>query len=153
MLQNKGSGGRQTVHYTETEVVATTIVQWQFHIIHKHGIVWQISNVQQSSTTILYCNARIILPKPDELHLLCGDFSFHIVCIVETWLDDFVRDNELIISSYFLVRLNSKASSYLQRPWGAAIPSSGTFTNSQFELRMSWNSVRSKFPLLCITLL
>ena len=33
---------------------------------------------------ILYCNARIILPKPEELHLLCGDLSFHIVCIVET---------------------------------------------------------------------
>ena len=24
------------------------------------------------------------IPKPDELHLLCGDLSFHIVCIVET---------------------------------------------------------------------
>jgi len=33
---------------------------------------------------ILYCNARIILPKPDELHLPCGDLSFLIVCIVET---------------------------------------------------------------------
>ena len=55
---------------------------------------------------ILYCNARIILPKHDELHLLCSDLSFHILCIVETWLD-FVLDNELIISSYFLVRLNS----------------------------------------------
>jgi len=35
---------------------------------------------------ILYYNARIIiiiLPKPDELYLLCGDLSFHIVCIVE----------------------------------------------------------------------
>jgi len=56
---------------------------------------------------ILYCNARIILPKPDELHLPCSDLSFRIVCIVETWLDDFVLHNELTISSYFLVRLNS----------------------------------------------
>ena len=46
----------------------------------------------------LYCNARIILPKPDELHLLCGDLSLHIVCIVETWLAHFLLDNELTIS-------------------------------------------------------
>jgi len=33
---------------------------------------------------ILYCNVRIILPKLNELHLLCRDLFFHIVCIVET---------------------------------------------------------------------
>ena len=36
------------------------------------------------------------------MHLLCGDLSFHIVYIVETWLDDSVPDNELAISSYSL---------------------------------------------------
>jgi len=51
---------------------------------------------------ILNYNVRIILPKLNELHLLCGDLSFHIVYIVETWLDDSVLDNELAISSYSL---------------------------------------------------
>jgi len=37
---------------------------------------------------ILYYNVWIILPKLDELHLLCGDLPFHAVCIVGTWLDD-----------------------------------------------------------------
>jgi len=45
---------------------------------------------------------RIILPKLNEFHLLCGDPSFHIVYIVETWFDDPVLDNELTISSYSL---------------------------------------------------
>ena len=51
----------------------------------------------------LYYNGRTILPKRDELHLLYGDLSFHVV-IMETWLDDSVLDNELTISSYSLVR-------------------------------------------------
>ena len=33
-------------------------------------------------------NVWIILPKLDELHLLCGDLPFHTACIVGTWLDD-----------------------------------------------------------------
>ena len=51
---------------------------------------------------ILYYNERIILSKLNELHLLCGDLSFHIVYIVESWLDDPVLDNELTIFSYSL---------------------------------------------------
>ena len=38
---------------------------------------------------IIYFNARSILPKLDELCLLCADLSPHVVCIVETWLDVF----------------------------------------------------------------
>ena len=54
---------------------------------------------------IIYFNARSILPKLDELSLLCADSSPHVVCIVETWLDDSVFDNELTIPNYCLVRL------------------------------------------------
>ena len=55
---------------------------------------------------IIYFNARSILPKLDELHLLCADSSPHVVCIVETWLDDSVFDNKLTIPNYCLVRLD-----------------------------------------------
>ena len=55
---------------------------------------------------IIYFNARSILPKLDELRLLCADSSPHVVCIVETWLDDSVFDNELTIPNYCLVRLD-----------------------------------------------
>ena len=39
---------------------------------------------------------RSILPKLDELHLLCAGSSPHFVCIVETWLD---FSNELTVSN------------------------------------------------------
>ena len=55
---------------------------------------------------IIYFNARSIVPKLDELRLLCAESSPHVVCIVETWLDDSVFDNELTISNYCLVRLD-----------------------------------------------
>ena len=51
---------------------------------------------------ILYYNARSILPKLDELRLLCGDLNPHVVCIVETWLDNSVLDNQLTISYFQL---------------------------------------------------
>ena len=47
-----------------------------------------------------------ILPKLDDLCLLCADSKPHVVCIVETWLEDSVFDNELTVSNYFLLRLD-----------------------------------------------
>jgi len=52
-------------------------------------------------------------PKLNELHLLCGDLSFHIVHIVESWLDEPVLDNELTISSYSLGKHGTDGSSVL----------------------------------------
>ena len=43
--------------------------------------------------------------KLNELSPLCADSSPHVVCIVETRLDDSVFDNELTVSNYCLVRL------------------------------------------------
>ena len=47
-----------------------------------------------------------ILPKLDDLCLLCADSKPHVVCIVETWLEESVFDNELTVSNYFLLRLD-----------------------------------------------
>ena len=56
---------------------------------------------------IIYFNARsIYLPKFDDLCLLCADSKPHVACIVETWLEDSVFDNELTVSNYFLLRLD-----------------------------------------------
>ena len=54
----------------------------------------------------MYFNARSILPKLDELRLICYDHVPHIVCIVETWLDDTVTNCELSIPNYQIVRLD-----------------------------------------------
>ena len=52
---------------------------------------------------IIYFNARSILPKLDELQLLCAESSPHVECIVEP------GDNELTISNYCLVEIDMVA--------------------------------------------
>ena len=49
---------------------------------------------------LLYLNARSILPKLDELRVLCVDNSYDIVCIIESWLSDEVANTELCIPGF-----------------------------------------------------
>ena len=55
---------------------------------------------------MLYFNVRSLLPKIDDLRLLCSLYSPHIVCIVETWLDVEVLDSEVGIQGYHLCHLD-----------------------------------------------
>ena len=57
--------------------------------------------------SILYFNARNLLPKIDELKALRTAVQPHvIICIVETWLGESIQDVELSIENYNLVRLD-----------------------------------------------
>ena len=47
--------------------------------------------------SILYYNARSLLPKLDELHSTALSQKPDLICIVETWLSDNVNDNELLL--------------------------------------------------------
>ena len=51
--------------------------------------------LNNSELSIWYYNARSILPKLDELRLICSSEKPDIFCIVETWVDDAIEDNEL----------------------------------------------------------
>ena len=53
--------------------------------------------------SILYFNARSLLPKIDELRALVQPY---VICIVETWLDESIQDVELSVKNYTLVRLD-----------------------------------------------
>ena len=66
----------------------------------------QQTNSQLDSVTILYYNARSLIPKIDELSVLCASQNPGIVCVVETWLGPNVADSEL--SSY--TKLSSHSS-------------------------------------------
>ena len=57
-----------------------------------------------STLNILYYNARSLIPKLDELRLECVNRQPDIVCIVETWLDDTVSGNELLLPDYQIYR-------------------------------------------------
>ena len=53
---------------------------------------------------LLHLNARSILPELDELHVLCVDNSYDIICIVEPWLSDKVANTELCIPGFTVFR-------------------------------------------------
>ena len=55
---------------------------------------------------ILYFNARSLLPKLDYLRVLCAAQLPDIVCIVETWLDSGISNDELTIPGYCITRLD-----------------------------------------------
>ena len=58
-----------------------------------------------SNLNILYFNARSLLPKIDELRVICETTKPDVVCIVETWLDGDISDSEITITDYNVTRL------------------------------------------------
>ncbi len=56
--------------------------------------------------TVLYDNARSILPKLDELRACVLSQKPDLVCIVESWLSEDVTDNEILLPDYQVHRLN-----------------------------------------------
>lgn len=56
--------------------------------------------------SLLYFNARSILPKIDYLRVICNMYKPDCVCIVESWLSCDILDSELCIDGYNIVRLD-----------------------------------------------
>ena len=54
--------------------------------------------------SILYFNARSIIPKCDELRIICEAHKPDVVCITESWLSSDINNAELHISGYQIVR-------------------------------------------------
>ena len=62
--------------------------------------------VSPNNFSILYFNARSILPKMDELRVVVAAQNPSIVCIVETWLCEVISDLEISLKNFQLVRLD-----------------------------------------------
>ena len=54
----------------------------------------------------MYFNSRSLLNKLDDLKLICEISSPDFVCIVESWLDSDVSNNDVFIPDYVCVRLD-----------------------------------------------
>ena len=86
--------------------IVTVCVVWKLYRMRRHDSLQPTSAThvnsndcgKQDNVKIVYFNARSILPKLDELRLICYDHVPHIVRIVETWLDDTVT----IVNCQFL---------------------------------------------------
>ena len=63
-------------------------------------------NPRGMDLSILYFNARSILPKFDELQAVCLTLDPDIICITETWLSSDIEDQEIVLSGYYSCRLD-----------------------------------------------
>ena len=61
---------------------------------------------QSGELSVIYYNARSLIPKIDELRAIAEAKHPDIICIVESWLSNEIQDNELVISNYQLARLD-----------------------------------------------
>ena len=61
---------------------------------------------KNSSLNILYFNVRSLIPKIDNLRILCSLYSPDVICVVESWLDSDVIDSEVSIQGYSVIRLD-----------------------------------------------
>ena len=53
-----------------------------------------------SKFTVLYYNARSLIPKMDELRTIVESQRPSVICVVETWLSEEVSDQEISLSEY-----------------------------------------------------
>ena len=56
--------------------------------------------VSPNNFSILYFNAKSILPKMDELKIVVAAKHPSIVCIVETWLCEVISDLEISLKTF-----------------------------------------------------
>ena len=55
---------------------------------------------------LYYFNVRSLLPKIDELRIVCSVSKPDVVCITESWLDSTIDDCEISIQGYSAFRLD-----------------------------------------------
>ena len=62
---------------------------------------------QHDHISVLYFNVRSLIPKFDNLCLICASLCPSFVCVVESWLSSEIDDSEISIQGYNVVRLDS----------------------------------------------
>ena len=74
------------------------------------SITWveqaKVKHITTCKLSILYYNARSVLPKLDEIKAVCCNCAPDIVCIVESWICGDIGDNEISLPNYSSVRLD-----------------------------------------------
>jgi len=70
------------------------------------GASFQPGTPSSNPLSILYYNARSLLPKFDELAATVEDLEPTVICIVESWLSAEISDSEISLVGYALYRLD-----------------------------------------------
>ena len=64
-----------------------------------------LNQCASSVLSVLYSNARSLLPKMDNLADECAVHYLDIVCITATWLDQSISDGEIALDGYSVIHL------------------------------------------------
>src|SRR3989442_11142649 len=59
-----------------------------------------------NGSKVIYCNARSLRNKIDELRIMAKEYNPDIIGIVKTWLTDNIYDSEIIIENYNIIRID-----------------------------------------------
>ena len=70
------------------------------------GASFQPGTPSSNPLSILYYNARSLLPKFDELAATVEDLEPTVICIVESWLSAEISDFEISLVGYAFYRLD-----------------------------------------------
>ena len=105
-----------------------------------------------SNFSVLYFNARSLLPKLDYLRVICNMNKPDCVCIVESWLNSDIQDNELQIDGYDIVRLDRNRHGGGVMFYLNSVYSHSTLFTGTLELELVIISVRLQFSSLTIAL-
>ena len=74
---------------------------------HSHSLEGASYHFQSNlNISILYFNARSLLPKLDLLKAEVVAHNPSVICIVESWLSENIDDNEISIDNYHITRLD-----------------------------------------------
>ena len=84
-----------------------------FYLKHTHrqfqpvGDGVRVARVLNSGKlSVLYYNARSIYPRLDSLTACISVYVPDVVCIVESWLDEDMGSNEILLPNFVSVRLH-----------------------------------------------
>ena len=70
------------------------------------GTSFQPGTPSSTCLSVLYFNARSLLPKFDELAATVDALQPTVICIVESWLSEEISDSEISIQGYTIYRLD-----------------------------------------------
>ena len=65
--------------------------------------------IVEKGMSVIFWNIQSLYPKMDIVRLICEELKPDVLCISETWLNQYVEDHDVYINNYTLVRNDRKS--------------------------------------------
>ena len=122
-----------------------TDVNWMRSDIDQSIFVpsWSVTNSLSCLPNIIYCNARSLKPKIDELQAIVDNNKANIVSVSETWLDSDIPDSSINLTDFTIFRKDRPShtggvSLYLH----SSVPATRLYECEIIEVESLWIKIR-----------